>query len=103
MRSGGQSVPSHRADTPADSPTVTATLPASRTSAKPPQQRRRDLRARGRTTAPRAHTPAPPLAWLDAVEQPRPARTPAARGTAGLSRREVHRRTPAAGSTAVHL
>jgi zinc D-Ala-D-Ala carboxypeptidase len=53
-------VPSHRADTPVDAPTVTATLPAPRTSARPAQVRRRDLRAHGHPTAPRTHTPAAP-------------------------------------------
>jgi hypothetical protein len=63
--------------------------------------RRRDLRANGRTTTPRSHAPASALAWLDAAEQSRPARPAVARGTAPLSRREVHRRTSAARSTAL--
>jgi hypothetical protein len=99
MPSGGQSVPSHRADTPADAPTVTTTLAPPRTPAQPSQQRRRDLRAHGRTTAPRPHTPASALAWLDAAEQSRPARP--ARTTPPLTRREVHGRARAARSTAL--
>lgn len=93
-------MPSHRADTPADAPTVTSTLPAPRTAAQSPHQRRRDLRAHGRTTAPKAHAPASALAWLEAAEQSRASRPATARGTAPLSRRELHRR-PAASSTAV--
>jgi zinc D-Ala-D-Ala carboxypeptidase len=94
-------VPSHRADTPADAPTVTSTLPAPRTAAQSPHQRRRDLRGHGRTTTPKAHAPASALAWLEATEQSRASRPAPARGTAPLSRREVHRRIPAAASMVV--
>jgi D-alanyl-D-alanine carboxypeptidase len=99
-------VPSHRADTPADAPTVLTTRP----STPPPLQRRRDLRTHGRTatSTTRPHAPSAGLAWLDAPEQPRAASaTPhaGARTAAPLSRRELHRRaapTPSAGpSTAV--
>ena len=93
-------MPSHRADTPADAPTVTSTLPAPRTAAQSPHQRRRDLRAHGRTTAPKTHAPVSALAWLEAAEQPRASRPATGRGTAPLSRREVHRRIPVARSTA---
>src|SRR3954452_9347270 len=96
MPSGGQSVPSHRADTPADAPTILASRPSGGAT----QQRRRDLRAHGRTSAPRAHGAGTALAWLDA-DQARPPRPAATGATAPLSRREIH--SPAAGgrSTAV--
>jgi D-alanyl-D-alanine carboxypeptidase len=92
-------VPSHRADTPTDAPTVTRMLPAPRTAAQPPHQRRRDLRAHGRTTTPKAYASA--LAWLEAAEQSRASCPATARGTAPQSRRELHGRVPAVGSTVV--
>src|SRR4051812_6990551 len=97
MPSGGQSVPSHRADTPADAPTILASRPSGGAT----QQRRRDLRAHGRTSAPRAHGAGTALAWLDAADQARPARPAAAGATAPLSRREIHSRAAGGRSTAL--
>src|SRR3954467_15000554 len=96
MPSGGQSVPSHRADTPADAPTILASRPSGGAT-----QRRRDLRAHGRTSAPRAHGAGTALAWLDAADQGRPARPAAAGAAAPLSRREIHSRAAGGRSTAV--
>jgi D-alanyl-D-alanine carboxypeptidase len=67
-------VPSHRADTPADAPTTLKP----RSSAHPPQQRRRDLRTHGRIAPPPSLPPGPAptptsapagLRWLDAAER----------------------------------
>lgn len=89
-------MPSHRADTPADAPTLLAPRPSTR----PAPQRRRDLRTTARATGARPHTPSAGLAWLEAAEQPRPV----PRQAAPLSRRDVHRRPslsqPAAGRPA---
>jgi hypothetical protein len=67
-------VPSHRADTPADAPTAVLT----RSSAHPPLQRRRDLRARNASTPASAGRGA-----LDWLEQAPRAAVPAQRDLPG--------------------
>jgi zinc D-Ala-D-Ala carboxypeptidase len=90
-------VPSHRADTPTDAPTVLASRPA----AHPSQQRRRDLRGHGRTSSPRTHAPSDGPAWLEAADASRPARPSAQHAVASLSRRQAHARARTGGSTAL--
>jgi zinc D-Ala-D-Ala carboxypeptidase len=84
-------VPSHRADTPPDAPVALRT----RASAHPPEQRRRDLRARGATTVlerPDGHArrpapvdpfPARPVARQEGRPAAGPVVRPSARAQAG--------------------
>src|SRR5919202_4161711 len=75
LPAGGQFVPSHRADTPADAPTALRS-PSSTHPTHPPLQRRRDLRTRA--AVPAAHggpaaqqrTHLAGLEWLDVPAPP---------------------------------